>query len=188
MRHDKHLDRARLEKAFELLGEDLAGQATFIEIAVCGGSAIMLQFDWRRSTVDVDAVVREGYDEHRFAASVLRVANAMGLDPNWLNNAVGMYTPLAEDDSLFALAGHYPPQGTAGLRIVVAKPHYLLAMKLQALRSFDRGSRDLEDARSLAKVLNLAEEAELRTLYVSIHGEEPPVEVSMRFASVLEPS
>jgi hypothetical protein len=102
------LDRARLLEAFKALGSDLADHGQFVELSVYGGGALMLQFAWRRSTEVVDAVVRAGYDEAALAPSVRRVAERMGFEPDWLNDAVGMFTPLDEDESLFALAGTYP--------------------------------------------------------------------------------
>ena len=107
-------DRERLKQAFTALGADLERRGVFIELAAYGGSAIILQFEWRRSTSDVDAVVREGYDKWTLSPSVGTVAQSLGLDPDWLNNAVGMFTPSAEDDTLFELAGHYPEHGTPG--------------------------------------------------------------------------
>lgn len=180
-------DRERLQRAFELLGEDLAARGAFIELAVYGGGAIMLQFAWRRSTEDVDAVVREGYDEAALAPSVKAVAERMGWDADWLNDAVGMFTPLREDETLFQLAGAYPAGDRPGLRVFLAKPHYLLALKLQALRSLDRGSRDLDDARALADHLGLRDEGEFDRLYRSIFDEDPPEVARMRFAAVLAP-
>ena len=44
------LDRPRLKEAFGLLGEDLARRGLFLELAVYGGSALVLQFDWRQTT------------------------------------------------------------------------------------------------------------------------------------------
>lgn len=38
------LDRARLLQAFEALGADLAERGRFVEVAVYGGGASMLQF------------------------------------------------------------------------------------------------------------------------------------------------
>ena len=180
------LDRERLSHAFRLLGEDLAGTGVFIEIAVYGGSAIVMQFEWRRSTEDVDAVVREGYDERALGTSVARVAERMGLPPDWLNNAVGMFTPLHESDGLFEMSGTYPDAGLPGLRVLLAKPHYLLAMKLKALANLDRGDRDLSDARNLAAELGLTQDEDLRKLYVSIHDEEPRDEIAMQFPAVLD--
>ena len=67
-------DRTRLVEAFELLGADLSARGLFVEMAIYGGGALMLQFAWRRGTDDVDAVVREGYDEAAVAPSVAHVA------------------------------------------------------------------------------------------------------------------
>lgn len=179
------LDADRLREAFELLGADLAAPGAFVEFAVYGGGAIMLQFAWRRSTEDVDAVVREGFDEALLAPSVERVGERIGLGRDWLNKAVVMFTPLDEPDTLFALSGTYPAAGPPGLRTFLAKPHYLLAMKLKALRNLDRGQRDIDDARALARHLGLSDVAQLEQLYVSIYDEEPPAEARSRFRSVL---
>ncbi len=178
------LDRERLRQAFQLLGEHLAGRGHFIELAVYGASAILLQFDWRRTTEDVDAVVREGYDEAVLGPSLRHVAEHMQLSPDWLNNAVGMFTPLSEPDSLFHLSGNFPTD-QPGLRVLVATPGYLLAMKLRALSNLDRGEKDMSDARQLASGLQIITVDDLRRLYVSIHGEEPREEMLRRFPAVL---
>lgn len=180
------LDRTKLQHAFGLLGVDLHSRGLFIEIAVYGGSALMLQFEWRRSTEDVDAVVREGYDEALLMPSVAKVAGQLGLEEDWLNNAVGMFTPIHESEDLFDVAGNYPVHGQPGLRVLVATPRYMLAMKLQALRSLDRGDRDLEDARHLAAELGITDKGELHRLYIAVHGEMPHLEAASRFPSVLK--
>lgn len=182
------LDRDRLIEAFELLGTDLAARGVFVELAVYGGGALLLQFAWRRTTEDLDAVVREGFDEAALAPSVRHVAERMGLSPDWLNNAVGAYTPLDEDDALFDASGSYPTGGAPGLRTLIAKPGYLLAMKLQALGNLDRGNRDLDDARALARHLGLEQVEALHRIYRSIYDEAPPAEAQIRFASVLAES
>lgn len=178
-------DRERLVQAFELLGGDLASRGVFLELAVYGGSAIMLHFAWRKGTEDVDAVLRPGSDERLLAPSAAAVAALMDLPDGWINDAVGMFTPLAEDDTLFAVSGVYPGLGVPGLRVLVARPHYLLAMKLMALANLDRGDRDMDDARTLARELGIADVETLRRLYASIHGERPAAELSKAFASVL---
>ena len=102
------LDRTRLKQAFGRLGEDLARRGVFLELAIYGGSALVLQFAWRRTTQDIVAIVRAGYDERLLTSSLGVVAKAMDLPADWLNNAVGMFTPLHEDDALFEFAGDYP--------------------------------------------------------------------------------
>jgi hypothetical protein len=52
------LDREMIEKAFRMMGQYLLDRKALGEIAVYGGSAILLQFDWRRASRDVDARVR----------------------------------------------------------------------------------------------------------------------------------
>lgn len=178
-------DRERVREAFGLLGEDLARRGLFVEIAVYGGIAIMLQFDWRRGTEDVDALVRSGFDEALLAPSVQAVAERMNLPGNWLNDAVGMFTPLREPEGLFEHGGTYPPGAKPGLRAFLASPAYLLALKLGALASPDRGDRDLRDARSLAQHLGMASEDELAALYESVFDEEPARTARARFAAVL---
>lgn len=183
--HEKAFDRDRLAEAFGHLGADLAGRGVFLELAVYGGSALMLQFAWRRGTEDVDAVLRPGYDERLLAPSVARVAEIMGLPGDWLNDAVGMFTPLDEPDALFQASGSFPAVGTVGLRVLVATPHYLLAMKLLALRSADRGDRDLTDARALAREVGIGDVDGLSRLYASIHGEPPADDLLVQFRSVI---
>ena len=56
----------RLAEAFTWLGRDLAIRGAFVEIAVYGGSALLMQFAWRRSTEDV-------VDDARRLAEHLRV-------------------------------------------------------------------------------------------------------------------
>jgi hypothetical protein len=136
----------------------------------------------------VDAVVREEFDEAALAPSVGRVAEQLGLQPDWLNNAVGRFTPLDEDESHFTGAGLYPAEGPPGLRAFLATPRYLLAMKLHALQNLDRGDRDLRDARQLAAHLGIRDAAALHGLYLSVYDEAPSDEASLRFRSVLRES
>ena len=149
------------------------------------GSALILQFDWLRATQDVDAIVTASYEERLLGASIAAVAATMDLPDDWLNNAVGMFTPLHEDAFFFEFAGEYP-QERKGLRVLVARPTYLLALKLKALANLSRGERDLADAQSLAMELGIGEVGELHDLYIAIHGEAPGDLVRRRLASVLE--
>jgi hypothetical protein len=49
------LDRAKIEDAFRIMGQYLLERRVLGEIAIYRGSAILLQFDWRRTSEDVDA-------------------------------------------------------------------------------------------------------------------------------------
>lgn len=180
-----NLDRQRLREAFTRLGRHLRDAGKFLEIAVYGGSAIALRFEWRGATEDVDAVVREGFDERDLVGPVAIVAREMNLDDDWLNNAVGAFTPLEEDDGWFEVSGDYPLGPDPGLRVLTATPRYLLALKLAALANPERWGRDVGDAGDLAREVGIRRADELDTLYRAIHGEAPPTLVREAFPALL---
>jgi hypothetical protein len=88
--NQKDMNIETITKAFDLMGRYLRERNTLGEIAVYGGSVILLQFPWRKSTEDVDATVGEPEasvkDAAAFAAIELR------LPDGWLDNSVG-FTP-----------------------------------------------------------------------------------------------
>jgi hypothetical protein len=49
MTERKQLDREVIEEAFRIMGQYLLDRKALGEIAIYGGSAILLQFDWRRT-------------------------------------------------------------------------------------------------------------------------------------------
>jgi len=49
-------DRKVLEQALDELGRRAHAEGKTVEIAIYGGSALMLTYDWRRATKDVGAV------------------------------------------------------------------------------------------------------------------------------------
>ena len=54
MNDRQQLNRAKIEEAFRI-GQYLLDRKTLGEIAIYGGSAILFQFDWRKTSLDVDA-------------------------------------------------------------------------------------------------------------------------------------
>jgi len=79
-------DRAALLDAFADLGRRAWAEGASIEIAVYGGSALMLVFDWRAATKDVDGVFENDRAiVRRLAADV---AAERGWPSDWLNDGV----------------------------------------------------------------------------------------------------
>ena len=183
---DMTFDRDGLVEAFGYLGSDLASRGMFVELAVHGASALMLQFSWRRGIEGVDVVLRPGYDDPTLAPSVSRVAAIMGLSGEWLSDAFGMLTSSAGNEILFRASGNYPPHGTPGLRVLVAMPHYLMAMRLLALGNANRGDMDMTDARALAGKPGNEDVDTLGRLHASIHDGEPAHDLWARVPSVIE--
>jgi hypothetical protein len=160
-------------RAFDAMGRYLRERGALGEIAVYGGSAILLQFDWRKSSEDVDAVVLDGAKEGLVKEAVEHAAAALGLPRDWLNNWVGMYTSPDEPPHYFQPLGTYPAGETPGLRVIVAKPEYLCAMKLKALERETPDNRDFEDAAALGLDLGVRTAEDLKALYRSFFPDEP---------------
>jgi hypothetical protein len=158
--------------AFEVVGAYLREREVLGEITVYGGTAIMLQFDWRTATEDVDGIIRANEREGAIKDAIIYAALKLGLSDHWLNTFVGSFTPETESDDFFSVYGTYPRGGTPGLRVFVAKPEYLCAMKLKALQRDNVGDRDFEDAVRLALIIGISTAEKLRRLFSSFFPEE----------------
>lgn len=132
-------DRARLREAFDLLAAKLARRQVVGEIHVFGGAAMVLVFDARAATRDVDALfVPDG----PMLDAAAEVADELSLPRSWLNNQASSYVS--------GRAGRGTPvYDHANLRVMVTPPEHLLAMKIRAARAV----RDVEDIRLLLDAL-----------------------------------
>jgi hypothetical protein len=158
--------------AFEVMGHYLREREVLGEIAVYGGTAIMLQFDWRKVTEDVDAVIRANEREGAIKDAVVYAALKLGLPDDWLNNYVGSFTAETESDAFFSVYGSYPRGRTPSLRVFVARPEYICAMKLKALQRDDVGDRDFNDAVALATAVGISTADQLAELFASFFPDE----------------
>jgi hypothetical protein len=146
-------DRAVLLQAFQELGQRAFDEGKTIEIAIYGGSALMLTYDWRLATKDVDAVFEaDRQTVRRLAADI---AEAHGWSSDWLNDGVKGFLS-ARDSEAKSLLGTYPSDAAPGLRVMVANPAYLFAMKCRAMRIGGmEASADVDDIRQLAAELGV---------------------------------
>jgi Nucleotidyltransferase of unknown function (DUF6036) len=121
------LDREQIVRLLQALSAELERRGTRAEIFLVGGAAMALAYDARRSTRDLDAVFQPKEEVYAAAATV---ASDLDLPTDWLNDAVKGFLP--GDDPRAR-----PVFETAHLRVDVASPQYLLAMKLMAARETD---------------------------------------------------
>ena len=145
----------QLKEALALLGTLAHAEDKTLEIAVYGGSALMLLFDWRLATRDVDAVFEADRSHVRRLAA--DVAEVLELPEGWINDGVKGFLSAADAEATSkALFATYPSEAEPGLRVLVASPDYLFAMKCLAMRAggLDDNS-DLSDIRTLATELDL---------------------------------
>ncbi|MGE5830902.1 MAG: DUF6036 family nucleotidyltransferase [Micromonosporaceae bacterium] len=121
------LDREQITCLLEALSEELQRRGTRAEIFLVGGAAMALAYDARRATRDLDAVFQP---KDAVYAAAVAVAAEYSLPDDWLNDAVKGFLPGDDPQAR-------PVLETDNLRVDVASPQYLLAMKLLAARDTD---------------------------------------------------
>jgi hypothetical protein len=180
------LDRAKIEEAFRLVGQYLLDRKTLGEIAIYGGSAIILQFDWRKTSIDIDARVVSVGNHGLIMDAVREAAKRLDLPRSWLNESVTMYARRGERDADRVLVGLYPSPERFGLRVTAAKPEYILAMKLRALERLTTDERDFKDAVQLAIECGVTTVEEIKDVHRRYFGnDELPVKAELQLANLI---
>jgi len=170
-----------IEKAFDEVGQLAAERGIVVEIAVYGGSCLILASDIRNASGDVDGVfLVEGKAAREIAD---QVAARLGLPGDWINEGVKrMAPPPGDPQPNLILAGEYPrtPNSIVGLRVHLPTPAYMLAMKILANRlvaDTEKIESDLKDAVALMKVSKLTTEQQLVDLLNECYPNLPGIAV-----------
>jgi hypothetical protein len=137
------LAQSDLRRLFELLNDELRASVTEAELFLVGGAVMCLAYAVRPSTQEVDGVFRPTSQVREAAA---RVAARVGLRFDWLNDSVKGFMSTRGDFASFLELDH--------LRVMVAQPAYLLAMKCLAMR-IGAEFHDEEDVRYLLRLLEI---------------------------------
>ena len=153
----------------------MARTATVGELHVVGGAVMCLAFRARDATRDVDALFEPAALVREAAA---RVAARSGAPEHWLNDAVKGYIGPRHSFDRFLELPH--------LRVFVAEPHYLLAMKCAAMR-LGAEFHDLDDVRYLLRHLDIrsVEEA-IRIVEQYVPAEQIPPKARCALEELLE--
>jgi len=164
---ERLLDRDVLRRAFEMLAERLAQRGVVGEIHVFGGAAMVLAFDARAATRDVDALFAP--DGHIIDAA-REVAEALKLPRSWLNNQASSYVS--------GRAGRGTPVfDHPNLRVMTTPPEHLLAMKVRAARAV----RDADDVSLLLRHLDIATIDEVVEIVGRFFPDDPMSDRSRQF-------
>jgi hypothetical protein len=154
-------DRDALLDAFDRIGRAAVEAGTKLQIAVYGGSALMLASNFRFATEDVDIAEIGDQWPAWLSTAVRQIAEKNSWSETWLNDAVTFHlSHLARADRDLTAFGTFPRrQDKVGLCVFVPTARYMLALKLKALRisSFEKGQQDMTDVAHLLKVLHLTE-------------------------------
>lgn len=122
----KKLSKKLLFEAFEELNALASEQSIVLELCIYGGVAMMLAYDSRAATKDVDAIIRPAEIGKKL---VLRVAQKLGLHEDWLNDDVKQFVGFRERTRVLPELEKWK-----SLRLTVPVAGYLLAMKALACR------------------------------------------------------
>src|SRR6202051_4784632 len=153
--------RDALLDAFDQIGRAAVRAGTKLQIAVYGGSALMLASNFRFATEDVDIADIGQHWPAWLSEVVKRIADQNNWSTTWLNDAVTFHlSPLAQADRDLTAFGTFPRRDeNVGLCVFVPTARYMLALKLKALRvsEFEKGQQDMADVAHLLKFLELTE-------------------------------
>ncbi len=133
--------RKDIQDGLRRLGELAEAQGFHIQLTLVGGAAMVLGFDARQSTRDVDAIIIEPDEARQVRILAQRVAEEHEWPEDWLNDgAKGYMVGLSKGLKLFS---------APGIDVTSPSIYQLLAMKLSAWRD----DVDISDARRLLKEL-----------------------------------
>jgi hypothetical protein len=123
---DRLLSKDVIRRALERLPQHVKREGAPFQLMLFGGAALVLLYDARESTKDVDALVLPAAGTRAIFDAARVVAEEMGLPPDWINDAAKGY-----------LRGIAPGElilQSESLIVRTAAPQQLLAMKLSAWR------------------------------------------------------
>lgn len=157
--NERLLDQKTLRRAFEMLAMRLKRRGVVGEIHIFGGAAMVLAFNSREATRDVDAVF---VPDTQVLEAAHEVAVELRLPKSWLNNQASSYVS--------GVAGRGTPVfDHANLRVMITPIEHLLAMKVRAARAV----RDAGDIRVLLRELQITKVAQVVKIVNKYFAGEP---------------
>ena len=161
---ETRLTQADIRRLLGLLDAELAASSVVGELYLVGGAVMCLALDARESTRDVDAYFKPARQVREAAA---RVAARAGVPDTWLNDGAKAFLGSRGEFRAFLDLPH--------LKVFVAEPHYLFAMKCAAMR-LGAGFQDLDDVRFLLRHLGVESTDEALAIVTRYFDEDqlPP--------------
>lgn len=142
------LSRTDILTALERLGQLAVEDELTVDLVLVGGAVMVLAYNARLSTRDVDVAITAPRDEQRVRRLAARVAAEHDWPDDWLNDAAKGY--------LVGLSVGPLLLESPGIRVRAPSVQQLLAMKLSAWRD----DVDIADARRLLQELDASESHE----------------------------
>jgi hypothetical protein len=160
----RRLSRTVIVRALSRLGGLCAEKKSRVEIAIYGGTVMMLAYDCRETTKDIDAIF---HPPEVVEPLIRQVAQEQNLPEDWMNNGVGSFVAGREERIQFTQLQ------IPGLAITRPSAKYLLAMKCRAGRMptpFRAG--DMADIKFLLSELAIRSMAEVDAIADDFYGAQ----------------
>lgn len=162
------LTREQITQALTRLNDELAAVGIRAECYLVGGAVMCLALNVRPSTKDVDAWFTE---PQAVRAAAKKVASAMALPEDWLNDAAKAFVPTN--------AGFERWRAFSNLDVSVVDARTLLAMKCAAART----AEDTSDIAFLVELLRLTSAEQVLEVVLAYY---PPERLPVRTRLLLE--
>jgi len=157
------LNNQTINEALSRLNDLLRAKETTGEICIFGGAAMILAFDARFATRDVDAIF---VPKNVITGAIEIIAEEMNLPKSWLNDGVKGFVSDKKD-----FTEENMPQ-FSHLRVIRPTAPYLLAMKCMASRVGGYGERgDITDIKLLCKHLECKVAAEVFQIILNYYPQ-----------------
>ena len=149
----KGISKELLIKALTRMGELAQEEGAKLEVCIYGGAVMMLAYDTRQITKDVDAIIQPSELGWKLAR---QIGEELGLPEAWMNDDVRQF--LAPDGQTRVL-----PWDAPGIALTAPTAGYLLAMKALACRQPLPGfTGDFDDLRFLIRKVGVRSAAEVQ--------------------------
>lgn len=146
--------------ALRAVGEELERRGISAKLFIVGGAVMVLAYDSRDATEDVDG---DFYPRDAVREVASEVGRLQGLPDDWLNAAANGFIPM------FKSPDWRPLYHFGSLEIVAADDRTMLAMKIRA----SRGRRDEPDIALLLQSCGITSVGQAFALYEEYFPEDP---------------
>ena len=160
------MNKETVIKALSLLGRKAEARGIKPEISIYGGTVMMLAYNLREGTKDVDATFRP---REELQPLIVEVAAELNLASDWLNDNVGQFAPNAgpATNIVFGELADLP-----GIRFSRPTARKMLAMKARAARLPRPGhGGDLHDLAFLIRHTGTKTIAQIDEIFAHFYGD-----------------
>ncbi|MDR3087337.1 MAG: nucleotidyltransferase [Azoarcus sp.] len=177
------LTREDILRGLKCLDQRAKQDGIAVDVSIYGGAALILAFDLKRATRDVDVSVTGNLNYVRKVAA--EIARTQGWPESWLNDGVKGF--LSAHEQMRALDDFAPEGETGGIRIYTPSPEYLFAMKCMAMRPEGMdGSHDFSDIEFLAGEAGIRDaESALKLIEAFYPASRIPARVAFGVAEIM---